>query len=798
MRSFLIGLSILLLFSVMLAGAQAASTSALVLTDQDHTFSLSGHSRYFRDDSLSMTLDQFLALDPAALTPTTRVNKVLGISDSPYWFRVTLDNQSAQRNWLFTARYFGNGLAEVYLQDAVGQWRQVASMDRLQDKHFVAPLPLAPQARQELVIRSISPGPDKFGFFVVDQAGEQHFAMWENRWLGIFYGGLCTLVLYNFFVALSMRSITYGFYVVYLLSMVAFLFVLDGFGMIYFWGDSVEWSMSSYYMFVAILVLAGCQFARLFLDTSQCQPRMDWALKALMLIAALFVVLEAVLVHQPWLVAIAMLLASVYAIVIFSAGLMAYLNGNRMARYFLVAWIFPEIGILYSTAMYAGVMPFNGFGFNIVHATTLIEAILLSMALADRINILREERENAVMASRNRLQVANQELARANDLKDAFLATISHELRTPMNGVIGSLELLKQRQLPSEDRALLSTMGSSSETMLSMVERILRFSELQSGSATLTPKAVHLPSWLQQVTRRWETRCKEKGLQWHCDMQAAHLTGVVMDEVKAGQLLDELLANAVKFTAQGKVSLAVSVREAHRIAFRVEDDGVGIPDAQRAEIFASFHQVQSSFNRQFGGLGIGLTLARELAHLLGGELDLCDTQGKGACFVCEIPFQPARLEEVSVAEKTLPDDKPAALEAERPLHILIVEDNNVNQLVMKKIVTSLGHQFTLAADGVEAVHAAQQQRYDLILMDCQMPNMDGFDATRCIRQECPLNQATPIVAVTANAMEGDRQRCLDAGMNDYVKKPVKPVMIKQVIAQWVLDQDKDSAHSQAG
>ncbi len=770
-----------------------ADQQVLVLKEGQNRYEVAGVMRYLRDSTHALRIDDLQNPELIKHFKPTRPNyMVLGLTDDPYWFYFRLRNQMSRQDWFFNIRYFGNGRAEVFLREPGLEWQQAGFLERNLERHYFLPLTLKEGVEYEVALRSHSPGPDKFAVFIVDDQAKEYFTVWDNRWLGVFYGSFATLILYNLFVALSMRSVTYGFYVLYLLGVSSYLFAIDGFGQQLFWGESIEWSRVSYYVFACLMVACGCLFAKRYLQTSVLQPSMDRVLNLMILFSLLLLMVLSATGEHPLLTGITMLLASLYALVIFAASLTAYLKGNRMARYFLLAWLFPEVGVIYTTAMYSGLTPFNEWGYNALHFASLVEAILLSLALADRINILQQEKESAVVASRNRLQQSNESLERTNAMKDAFLGTVSHELRTPMNGVIASLELLKARPLGETEHALLDAMSISSETMMQLVERILNYSELLSGKAQVNSEVIEIRQWLSEQQEQWKAQCEEKNLNWQYHIDPDVSGAIKIDPYKVGLLLSELIGNAIKFTSHGTVTLNIDGEDDAQtqiLRFSVSDEGIGIPEAKLKEIFQSFYQVQHKYDRQYGGLGIGLAIAKEIADLLSGKL-MFRPKDNGLHVDFVLPCKRVSITDSKTSEGIVDrKEEPAnPLEQSTGLLILIVEDNPVNQMVLKKIVHSLGHDCRVACDGEEAVTMADQQVFDLIFMDCQMPHMDGFEATRIIRSESNANRATPIVAVTANAMEGDRQRCLDAGMNDYLKKPVKPAMIEDIVQKWVAGQ----------
>jgi signal transduction histidine kinase/CheY-like chemotaxis protein len=522
-----------------------------------------------------------------------------------------------------------------------------------------------------------------------------------------------------------------------------------------------------------------------------------------------------------------MVLVAGYGLVLGCIGLLSRMRGNHVARFFLLAWVFPLLGMLYTDLMFLGILPFTDVGYSAMNIATLLEAILLSMALADRINMLRVQRQRAVVDAKQKLEMSNRALEKANRLKDSFLGTISHELRTPMNGIIGTLELLKSTSVDQHQRECLTTLEHSSAHMLSMVERILLFSELQSGSVRVQTSALEVATWRQKIKQTWTPMFTAKGLRFSIYIDAACSDWVSVDTKKLDYLINELLSNALKFTSQGDVTLEIQQKNTGTEAqwmLEVTDNGVGIPAEQLQLITESFRQGQSTYNRQYGGLGIGMAICKELVTALNGEWRVQSAQGAGTRISIVIPVVPVTMPVIAptvsvqtatpATPQSMPKDVtaapgsvtapasaidvmphagtkegvplvPTSAAALKPPAILVVEDNAVNQMVMKKILESLGWTYCIANNGVEAVEKAREKPFALILMDCQMPVMDGFAATESIRAGDNLNQATPIVAVTANATDQDRDHCMASGMNDYLKKPFKPNDIKRIIDLYV-------------
>lgn len=819
-----------LFISLMLLGIPSYASPTLLTLDSQSSVKLGGWVDYMREPGAKLELPAVLQAQESQWHATTGPGfLVLGLGEDAYWFRFSVQAIN-DKPWQLTFRYFFNGDVDVFLVPrsaasaaSPGDQLLVGHAINWGDRHYTVSLPLVTGQVYDAYLRVHVPGPDKFAFVIEDHEAKKHFDLWDNRWVGVFYGGFATMLLFNLFLAISTRSFTYGFYLLYMVSMLSYLMMMDGL---------IQAELSRYYIAICSIVAFGCQFCRLFLRTSTALPGADrfirWLIGTALVLGASFVVWGA----QEPLKSMVMVLVAGYGLVLGGVGLLSRLRGNHVARFFLLAWMFPLMGMLYTDLMFLGIVPFTDVGYSAMNIATLLEAILLSMALADRINMLRVQRQRAVVDAKQKLEMSNRALEKANRLKDSFLGTISHELRTPMNGIIGTLELLKSTSVDQHQRECLTTLEHSSAHMLSMVERILLFSELQSGSVRVQTSALDVATWRQKIKQYWTPMFTAKGLRFNIYFDAGCSDWVGVDTKKLDYLINELLSNALKFTSQGDVTLEIQQKmeaqqkstgaEAQWI-LEVTDNGVGIPAEQLQLITESFRQGQSTYNRQYGGLGIGMAICKELVSALSGEWRVQSAPGEGTRISIVIPVVPAVAPSVSVrapatlqgeakevatapnivmasanaidvmprAETTAgvsiaPTSVPTSAAALKPPAILVVEDNAVNQMVMKKILESLGWSYCIANNGVEAVEKAREKPFALILMDCQMPVMDGFAATESIRAGDNLNQATPIVAVTANATDQDRDHCMASGMNDYLKKPVKPNDIKGIIDRYVV------------
>ena len=703
-----------------------------------------------------------------------------GYTRVPHWFRVTLPAEAADGPWLLEVGYPLLDYVDLYLPQADGSYQPVQTGDQrpfterlLHHRNFVVPLTLAAGVPRTLYARVETQSTLQMPLLLWSPQRFIEKSQTEQYALGMFYGIMLVMLVYNLFAYLLVRDTSYVYYIAYIVAITLLQAALNGLTTQYLFRHSAYWANLILPLSLASTILFSSLFTHAFLDTARNLPIMNrvlWGLFAVSVICTIGIF------FVPYSISIraTSLLTASMTLVFFATGVRALVVGVRAARFFMLAWGIYLVAIQVRILLGYGLVPSNFFTLYSPQLGGALEVTLLALALADRITLERQEKE--------RLGRERAVAQAATAAKSEFLARMSHEIRTPINAVTGFTDLALRAADEPTRLDYLRQIRSASRSLLTIINDVLDMSRVEAGKLALSVQDFQLRPLVAGVRELFVPQAQDKGVELAFTVRDEVPPVLRGDPVRIEQVLVNLVANALKFTERGRVGLTVTLDAATpqeaSLRFAVSDTGIGIGVEERHRLFEPFSQGDESITRRFGGTGLGLAICKQLVELMGGQIGVSSVPGQGSTFHFTV-----RLGRVAVVpQETQPE--PEAVVRFPGSRVLIVEDNALNQRLAKELLRQLGANVTLAANGLEAVEAAARERFDAILMDVQMPEMDGLEATRRIRAQ-PAGRTVPILAMTAHALAGSREECLAAGMNDFIGKPITVRGVTSVLARYL-------------
>ncbi|MFJ2711835.1 7TM diverse intracellular signaling domain-containing protein [Pseudomonas sp. NPDC087346] len=753
--------------------------SAVEFDESTQSLPLGRSLQVFEDPSGQASIADVRAQAAAGnFKPHDKATLNAGYSRSAFWLKIDLqyrpNNPAAQRTWLLELAYPPLDHLDLYLADANGDYRLVRQTGdalpfasrEIRQNNYLFDLPFKPEQQQTVYLRLASEGSIQAPVTLWSSTAYLEDQPLRLYVLGIIYGVLLGMLVYNLFIYLSVRDTSYLYYIFYIASFGLYQLSVNGAAVEYFWPNNPWWANASTPFFIGCAGLFGSQFARSFLQTKTHSPWLDRILIGLIAFGALVVGLS-LMTSYALALRLATTLALTFTVVIFAAGILAWWRGLRVARYFIIAWSAFLLGGVINTLMVLGLVPNVFLTMYASQIGSAIEVALLSLALADRINAMREQQAQTLFDAGQKLEVLNQQLAHSNKLKDEFLATLTHELRTPMNGVIGSLELMQTVELDPELEQYQQTAAGSARDMMRMVNGILTLTELQAGKLRATPDSFSLRAVVEALRVQFDGNAASKSLEFKIEVLPTLPDRLHGDSAKLAQCLECLLDNAIKFTRVGGLALRVTGKPAadNRMAlsFAVIDTGIGFTDLGEATLYQRFFQLDGSMTREYGGLGVGLAICRQLVELLGGKLTHRSAPGSGSRFQLDVEFELPAVEAAPVSMRSR-----ETVRAPQDCTVLLVDDNSVNQLVMRGMLLKLGFRVRTADSSSAALEYLQRETFDAVLVDGQLPHDD--EMLCCQIHALPGCATLPVFML---ALGTDREHCASAVQIDYLHKPVK-------------------------
>jgi signal transduction histidine kinase/CheY-like chemotaxis protein len=706
---------------------------------------------------------------------TSHLHK-LGHVHEPIWLRFTMTQAAGDRStkivellnlYVDLLEFYRPTVTGGYERSIAGERTALASRE-LPDRLMLFPIHQT-TATETYFLRYQDNTVASLTFKLWDAEGLRRERLIDQLLLGIFYGALFVLVIYSLTLYAASRFSVYLAYTGYIFSLIVFMSAQNGFLQYFFLTGSGIIKEYCDLGTISLLCFGGLGFINQFLDTKTATPRLHRNIQILQVVCLMLI---PAIVLLPWdlahLTALSVGAAgslTIFGIIIY----FAIVKRTRAGYYSISAFALPFIGSLLMIARSFDWIEFSVFSEFGMQFGSLVEMLILAVGLSEHVAQLRQDRDTAKAATK---------------AKSEFLSNMSHELRTPLNAILGFTQLMiAESKLTTEQTEWMQIVDSSGEHLLALINDVLEMSKIESGQIELNLNDYYLYELLDDLKGMLSQRAESKGLQLTVKISPQTPQNIYSDDMKLRQVLVNILGNAIKFTNSGSVALVVdceTIADSLRLKFRISDTGFGIAPNEIDRIFDAFKQSESGRKSQ-EGTGLGLSISRKFVQMMGGAIQAESQLGEGTTITFDI------LARVS---KNLPAAIPVTTTinhlATKKLVILLAEDNFLNQKVALLLLNRLGHQVDIAINGFEVLKAIAQKSYDIVLMDMQMPEMDGLKTTYQIRLQEREQNLVPltIIAMTANAMKEDRDRCLAGGMNDYLSKPVRLKELEACLDHW--------------
>ncbi len=919
--------NILLAISGLLFCNIAIAEQKIILTDDIDRYEIGKHIQYLADPNNEFSITEILQKDDEFIDSEEKVPN-FGYTDASYWIKVKYEYKTDllldKKRYAIEIFYPLLDNIEVYQKDRFGKY-QVSRRGDSQPFYYRSPLyrnhiikfDAVPNEPDAIYLKFKTQGSMRISLHLLSDDHLLEHISYVELLYGLGFGMLLMMVVYNLFLFFSLRESVYLNYVFYTLSFLILQLSLTGYAFEFLWPSSVWFANYSVSIWGAIFVFMSLLFLRSLLQTNINLPKIDKYLKIIVAIAAVNIAVSFIADYGTTIRFLSFI-SGILALILISTGIAGVYYKIRAAKYYVIGCVFLWIGIVIYVLMAKGLIPSNFWTENGILITAILELLIFSFALADRINYEREERERVqkesleylndyvtvfenaeeglfrlslngkftnintslvkILGCSSKEEIVNSpinpmrryfasldavkrfiRILRQNDkvvafeleykkpncdakgwascsarlvrdqdniplyyegsvlditakkekevtelkmeevkanaeAKGVFLANMSHEIRTPMNSVLSFVELAQR--LPEQSEKMKNYLGKiklSSQSLLRIINDILDLSKIEAGKLKLEKINFDIASIVTNLREVFTDQAQKKGLEFIISVAENTPNKLIGDPVRLTQVLINLVSNAIKFTDKGSVTVEISHSftsdQYVSLKFEITDTGVGINEEFLPTMFTPFNQQSDSVTRKYGGTGLGLSICAHLVSLMRGKIFVESEVGRGSCFTFTASFKGKTAPVTTDHIKEVVEHKPQPADVKDSLakSVLVVEDNYMNQEVLKELLIDFNVDIYIAENGLEGVEAVKEQNFDVVFMDIQMPVMNGYEAAEKIRE---LGYEMPIIAITANALKGVKDKCLQAGMNDFMSKPIDVPAFINKVTFWLDDNNK--------
>lgn len=773
------------------------SKNVVILESSKEKYELGRNLNIIEDKEKTLTILNISSSDfQSQFYPSTQKSVNLGFTNSTYWFQFTVKNISEKEKFLIEIGYplidqmtFYYLSGDKFVSVELGDKFPFHQRSHLHN-NFVIPVQIRHQEKVSFYIKVETESTMTLPIVLWEESAfykKDHQQQYLN---GLYFGIIAVMAIYNLFVFLSIRDRSYLYYVVFIASFALYQLAIKGIAYEYLWPNSTFWNNLSPPILASISLLSMAAFSKYFLEMPNHLKTLD---KLNSFIIALLVLIVSIspLVGYSLSNRLVSLSAPFVALFIISSAVISWGKKFRAARFFLLAWFSFLCGIILYVMRGFGVLPTNFLTLNGMPIGSIALVILLSFALADRINILRRKTEEAQEEALRQQQIAVENLEKSNEVKDMILANTSHELRTPLHGMTGVIEgILKfENNLTLKQRNNLSIVIESGKRLLHQINDLIDFSKLKSHEMKLNKTVFDVENLFQIMISLLDPLAAVKKLELVSDIEE-DCPLVMGDMNRMYQVLQNLIGNAIKFTKTGSVTLAAK-KEGDQVRISVIDTGIGIPEDMHEKIFLDFEQVDASAERSIGGAGLGLSITKHILELHDSKIELVSEPSKGSTFSFLIPMADEQFvcnldpnlsqdilrigKELSLTSSIFQDDSnntddPWLDVPKNGKKVLVVDDNSLNRKILKDQLEPSGYEVIMASSGQQCLDIVEESVPDIILLDFMMPKMNGIEVCQRIREKYHKSQV-PIIMITAKQEISTKIQGLEMGANDYLQKP---------------------------